>query len=198
MVWGDIMPTFILQNFMDCHPPKQDQIPAVPERIGAWSNFIPASLIEIWIRSGFGFYGDSQLCLLNPDEWVSILDRWVTPISSASARAPVLMSPFGDLFYYRKLAGNEEDISVIYIDSCEVEVISWRLDDFFNGTLCNMNQLRNLMPAQLDWVQKRYGLLERGQIYQMTPPKDGRPISVEKVSAKQAHEKRLDGMQKAI
>ena len=186
------MSTLILQNFIDCHTPAEERATADPERITAWSNYISPGLIELWQQFGFGFYGEAQLNLLNPDEWMHVLDRWVTPSSSAIARAPVLMSPFGDLFYYRKLTEKEEDISVIYIDSCEIEVISWRLEDFFNAKLCNDIQLRNLMPAQLDRIQTRYGKLEPGQIYMMVPPSGDRPISVEKVTALQVHEQRLE------
>jgi len=186
-----MMSTLVMQRFIDSHPPEDKRQPISYERIAAWCGYVPASLIELWSCCGFGFYGKSQLCLLNPDEWLPILNRWITPTESIAERVPVLLSPFGDLFYYRRLPG-EEDISVIYIDTFEVAVINFSLEEFFNGTLCNSNQLRNLMPAQLDRIQKRYGLLAHNQIYRKVPPAKGQPVSVEKVSAHLAHAQLLD------
>ena len=187
------MSTFALQRFIDTHPPDTNRQPVSNERLEAWRGYVPDSLLDLWSLCGFGFFGTSQLCLLNPDEWIPILDRWVTSRSGASGRVPILMSPFGDLYYYRRFSA-EEDISVIYIDTCEAAVISWNLEDFFNGTLCNSIQLRNLMPAQLGRIQARYGLLNPGQVYQMVPPINGQPISVEKAPALWVHENRLNNI----
>jgi hypothetical protein len=181
-----------LYPFISNFPPSDSVRPASPEKVAAWRGVIPQSLLEVWALYGFGFYGAEQLCLLDPDEWKDILDRWVVTSGRKGMRAPLLMSPFGDLFYYRRLTETDEDISVIFTDTSEVQVLSWDLAKFFNGMLCDRRLLqRGLFPAQLERMHRKYGPLEDGQIYQMIPPTDASPIRAEKVPAVQWHLERL-------
>ncbi|MEB2844666.1 hypothetical protein GAO09_28325 [Rhizobiales bacterium RZME27] len=157
-----------LHKFTRKHPPSRQVTPAPAERIESYRDILPASLLELWQRKGFGFYGNRQLALIDPSIWQPVLDRWIISPPGAAVRVPIAMTPFGILLYYRRLTDTEEDVAYFDPVSKETDVLTWKLDDFFNGFLCDTRALESLIPAATEKIaREENGLLATGEAYEI-------------------------------
>lgn len=157
-----------LHKFTKKHPPSRQVTPAPAELIERYRDILPASLLELWQRKGFGFYGNRQLALIDPGIWQPVLDRWIISPPGAAVRVPIAMTPFGILLYYRRLTDTEEDVAYFDPASKETDVLTWKLDDFFNGFLCDAGALESLIPAATEKVaREENGPLAPGEAYEI-------------------------------
>lgn len=155
-----------LHRFIRDHKPAQDVAPAAPALVDACRGILPDSLLELWQKKGIGFYGARQFALIDPRDWQPVLDRWICRSGDEGARIPIALSPFGLLFYFRRLSDTQTDIVYINPVTVETDVIAWGLEDFFSGFMCDPRAVEQLMPPGLiASVWKECGLLEAGQVY---------------------------------
>ncbi|TKT75914.1 GAD-like domain-containing protein [Aquamicrobium sp. LC103] len=157
-----------LDRFVKTHPPSRQVSRASAELIAAYDGRLPASLLELWRRKGLGFYGELQLALIDPRPWQAVLDRWIVSPPDAVTRIPIATTPFGMLFYYRKLTETDEDVAYIDPISNETRDLAWSLDDFFNKTLCDHDFIEAFVsPALVEAACKECGLLATGEVYEI-------------------------------
>jgi hypothetical protein len=158
-----------LQPFVTKNPPRQDNVVATEAQLARFRGRLPEALLELWQKHGFGFYGENLLCLIDPEAWQAVLDRWMVA-GSKTVRTPILLTPFGGLVYHRQLTSEDEDIVLLKPEAKTSEVLIWSLTDFFNGFLCDQASVRDLMPMDgidLAKLQASSGTLEAGEVYQI-------------------------------
>lgn len=66
---------------------------------------LPKEIIELWEEYGFGEYGDGLLKVVDPREYMNSLYTWLG--QKDFNKIPIIVTAFGDIFYYRKLEDNE-------------------------------------------------------------------------------------------
>lgn len=159
-----------LRAFAKAHPPRADNVPASADALARHKGDVPAALLELWRKHGFGFYGDRQICLIEPDAWQATLDRWIVSPPDAVRRVPIALTPFGAIVYYRKLTAADEDVATLDPVTRKVDVVSWSLTEFFNTVLCDPASLDALAPSHLlDAGRREAGALKRGEVYHVDP-----------------------------
>lgn len=159
-----------LHSFVKNHPPQADVRPPEPDAIKPYEGQVPDSLLQLWRKHGWGFYGKRQIALVDPARWQPVLDRWIVSPPDQARRVPIALTPFGLLIYYRKLSEHDEDIAYIDPQSRQTEVLSWSLDDFFKRFLADDASLESLIPAgTLRVAQSENGPLAFEEIYAVDP-----------------------------
>jgi hypothetical protein len=159
-----------LQHFVDTYRPSPDVQRADRELLFKYSKLVPASLLQLWEKVGFGSYGDGQIWIINPEEYNELLRGWLMLDEEDPTRIPLAISAFGHIFYYRRLTDTDEDISVINPHYSTGDVLTWSLDDFFNDYLCDAEAANEaLQIALFQDAVSRYGPLEKGQMFIWTP-----------------------------
>lgn len=156
-----------LGRFVKAHPPSRHVSPAPEDLVAAYEGRLPAGLLELWREKGLGLYGDRQLALVDPRRWQAVLDRWIVSPPDAVQRVPIALTPFGILLYYRKLTATDEDVAGFDPVSKDMDVLTWSLDEFFNGFLCDRKSLDSLIPPRMAQVaREECGPLASGEVYE--------------------------------
>ncbi len=131
----------MLENFKSHYQPDADCSPALEETLKHYENKVPESLIEIWKTSGFGKYNDGLIEFVDPADFENNLWTWLG--REVPNYVPFAISGFGELFYYRKLAEDSEDVCLIDIQYRKIETLVWSMEDFLDEFLPNEAE-RNL------------------------------------------------------
>ena len=170
------MTTIALQHFIATHKPSQKNTRASANTIASYKGFLPDSLLELWQTTGFGFYGDGLIQVINPDDYKEILWAWLLRDEDMT-RLPIALSAFGDIFYYRDLNDEDnednethEDVSFLDPHTPESGCTVWSLNDFFNEWLCDSEVIENFLNKDmLKAATKKHGALEKNQIFTFVP-----------------------------
>lgn len=86
------------------------------------------------------------------------------------SKLPILVTGFGDIFYYRKLSEVDEDICLLNIHYRNIIVCSYSLDDFLKSYIVDeVNYSKILRKELFDQVYAVKGNLKPNDIYFFVP-----------------------------
>ena len=156
------------ENFNSCYKPNADCIPASAETIQKYENKVPESLIELWKTTGFGKYNDGLIELVNPADFEDNLWTWLG--REVPNYVPFAISGFGELFYYRKLTEDEEDVCMIDIQYRKIETLVWSMDGFLDDFITNVVERKMWLREDLFKAAiTQNGKLEKHEVFTFTP-----------------------------
>jgi hypothetical protein len=183
-----------LHSFVIENAPHDGNVRVSQEFAGRFEGQLPSALLELWREHGLGFYGTRQFCLIDPEVWQATLDRWIVSPPAAVSRAPIALTPFGTIVYYRKLTETDEDIATMDPTTRSGAVLSWNLVDFFNRFMCDPKRFDELMPPQLlDMARKEVGPLAAGEVYHADPKLlPMQMLKIRKIDAQALHKQLRD------
>nr|WP_243427518.1 T6SS immunity protein Tdi1 domain-containing protein [Clostridium botulinum] len=124
--------------------------------------------MNYWKEYGFGNYGDGIIKVINPLEYMENFYEWLG--KEDFSKIPIILTAFGDVFYYRKLQDDVEDICLLSIHYRNSIVCSYSLQEFFKSYIVNEQIYNEVLRRKL--FQQAYavkGSLELNQIYFFTP-----------------------------
>lgn len=158
----------MLKNFKTHYQPDADCIPASEETIKQYENKVPESLIEIWKTSGFGKYNDGLIEFVNPTDFEDSLWTWLG--REVPNYVPFAISGFGELFYYRKLTEEDEDVCMIDIQYRKIETLVWSMEDFLDDFLPNVVERKLWLREDLfKEAVIQYGKTEKNEVFTFVP-----------------------------
>jgi hypothetical protein len=158
----------MLENFKSHYQADADCIPAPEETLKRYENKVPESLIEIWKTSGFGKYNGGLIEFVNPADFEDSLWTWLG--REVPNYVPFAISGFGELFYYRKLAEDSEDVCMIDIQYRKIETLVWGMEDFLDDFLPNEDERNTwLREALFKEAITQNGKLEKHEVFTFTP-----------------------------
>jgi hypothetical protein len=182
-----------LHTFVNKNTPDERNVPVSKEFAERFEGRLPMALLELWLEHGFGFYGIRQFCLINPETWQSTLDRWIVSPNNLAARAPIALTPFGTIIYYRKLTESDEDIATLDPTTRSGDILSWNLVDFFNRFMCAPERVDHLIqPQLLEAALKDVGPLAAGEVYHADPVLLPILLKIAKTDAQALHKRLRD------
>lgn len=129
---------------------------------------LPKEYINLLKNYGFGNYGNGIIKVINPFEYADNLYTWLG--KEDDNKLPIMMTAFGDLFYYRKLEEEEEDICVLDIHYKNIELCGYHFEDFVNDFLLNEHNQNILLRKELfSEAIKINGELKFNEIFYFQP-----------------------------
>ena len=129
---------------------------------------LPKEIIELWEDYGFGAYGDGLIKVVDPRAYRNSLYAWLG--RKDLNRIPILVTAFGDIFYYRKLENNENDVSLLNIHYRRTEVCGASYQDFFERYLLDKGVIKRVLRADLyRQAVKKFGRLGDPDIFFFVP-----------------------------
>jgi hypothetical protein len=154
-------------KFLEKFPPTQAAPPG-SDLIEKYSKVLPAQLIELWQTQGIGKYADGYLELVNPDLFNDTLATWLA--KRVPTYVPIVISAFGDLFYYRKLTETDEDVCVLDPHYRSINNCTWSINSFFNDYLTADSFYDTFLRRELFLsAQQIKGPLALNEIYFFVP-----------------------------
>jgi hypothetical protein len=156
-----------LNTFINCYKPvKRGSVNE--EVIQKYEHDFPSNYITLWKEYGFGKYNRGLIEICHPDDFKETLATWLG--KKVDTYFPVAISGFGCLFYYRKLAGMEEDVCLLDPHYRKIDVCTWNLEDFFNIYLCDREIINNVLRKNLFLKSlDKFGLLKENEIFYFEP-----------------------------
>ena len=129
---------------------------------------LPKEIIDLWEGHGFGEYGDGLIKVVDPREYMNSLYSWLG--RKDLSRIPIIVTAFGDIFYYRKLANNENDVSMLNIHYRKIEACGSSYQDFFERYLPDKGVIKKVLRADLyQKAVKKLGKLDYQDIFFFVP-----------------------------
>jgi hypothetical protein len=158
----------VFDIFVKTFIPSNDLIKPDNNIIQQFETILPKELIEFWKQFGFGNYGNGLIKIINPLEYMDSLYEWLG--RKDPSKLPILITGFGDIFYYRKLDENEEDISFLDIHYRKIDVCVYSLSKFFNSYIVDKDIIKELLKRKLfEKAQKKKGDIKHNEIYYFVP-----------------------------
>jgi len=158
----------IFNKFVQTYKPADNLVKPTQQILDWYRDKLPADLLEFWRDYGFGNFGDGVIKVVEPSDYMDSFYAWTG--TRDYAKLPILVTAFGDIFYYRKLSGDNEDISLLDIHYRKINVCEYSLKDFFGKYIVNKELAAGLLKKQLfEQGLSKLGLLKPDDIYYFQP-----------------------------
>ena len=141
------MNTTLIDRFIAEYKPGNDLVKPDKELLDFGRQMLPPEILYLWETYGFGKYGNGFIKVVDPRDYMHSLYTWLG--KQDFSKIPLFVSAFGDIFYYRKLEGEENDISMLDIHYRKVEVCGYSYQEFFEGYILDENVKENVLRRAL-------------------------------------------------
>ena len=155
-------------KFLKKYKPGENLQKPDEEILSFGRQMLPKEIVELWENHGFGEYGDGIIKVVDPREYMNSLYSWLG--RKDSSRIPIIVTAFGDIFYYRKLTDSENDVSMLNIHYRRTEVWGYSYQYFFERYLLDKGVIKKVLRADLyKQAVKKFGRLGYQDIFFFTP-----------------------------
>ncbi|MDR1322195.1 MAG: DUF1851 domain-containing protein [Gracilibacteraceae bacterium] len=156
------------KKFTETFQPAADLVKPDGKILKQYEGVLPAELIGFWRESGLGNYGGGLIKVIDPADYADSLAEWLG--RRDASKVPILVTGFGDIFYYRQLAEGAEDVSFLDVHHRKINVCVWSLTEFFDSFIVNPDIINELLRKELfDEALKKKGRLDHDEIYFFVP-----------------------------
>ncbi len=158
----------LLNEFLNKFPPSQDLIKPDENIINKYKDKLPQEIIDLWKNYGFGNYGDGLIKVINPDDYLDNLFTWLG--KEYDNYVPIMITAFGDIFYYRKLTDTENDICMLSIHYRDIITCTYSYQEFFETYIVKDEIIKELLKKELfNEAINKLGKLTSEEIYYFVP-----------------------------
>ena len=133
----------LVKNFIANYKPGDNLKKPDNEILEFGKKMLPKEIVYLWENYGFGNYGNGIIKLVDPRDYMNSLYSWLG--EKDFNKIPIMMSAFGDIFYYRNLENNENDVSLLDIHYRQIDVCAYSYQDFFNDYIINGEIKKNVL-----------------------------------------------------
>ncbi len=158
----------IVDKFLNKYVPGIELQTPTSQTLEQFQDILPKELLGFWQEYGFGDYGNGLLKVINPDEYKDSLYIWLG--EENPNRVPILMTAFGNLFYYRKLSETENDVCMLDIHYRRIINCGNSFNEFFEEFIVNYEIEEKLLNKELfESAVKEKGTLDEDEIFLFAP-----------------------------
>lgn len=154
-----------LQGFVAALPPDADVVRPSEDFLAYAEGRMPAALVSLWRDHGIGFYGDQRVAVLDPGEWMQVLQTWLGPDVTS---VPIVATSFGHLYHYDQVGGQDR-IQCLDPHFQSNTVVSNDLVEFFEEHLPGGGSHVSDLEGPRGGARQKLGRLETGEIYYFVP-----------------------------
>ena len=157
-----------MKKFVKKFKPSENLQKPDEEVLKFFKKILPNEIIELWEEYGFGEYGNGLIKVVNPRDYMNSLYAWLGRIDYT--KIPIIVTAFGDIFYYRKLEDDKNDVSMLDIHYRKIAVCSYSYQDFFEKHIVDKKVIKNILRINLyKKAAKKLGVLNYNDIFFFVP-----------------------------
>ena len=157
-----------MKKFIKKFKPSKNLQKPDEETVSFYKKILPKEIIELWEEYGFGEYGDGLIKIVNPKDYINNLYMWLGQIDYT--KIPIIVTAFGDIFYYRKLENDKNDVSMLNIHYRKIIVCSYSYQNFFGKYITARKVIKNVLRDNLyKKAIKKLGRLNNKDIFFFVP-----------------------------
>ncbi|OUM60821.1 hypothetical protein PIROE2DRAFT_62905 [Piromyces sp. E2] len=129
---------------------------------------LPEEYVTLVKEYGFGNYGNGIIKVINPFAYADSLYTWLG--KKDENKLPIMMTAFGDLFYFRKIDETESDICSLDVHYKDIKVCSIDFEEFVEDYLLDEEIEDLVLRKQLfSEAFERDGELKLNEIFLFVP-----------------------------
>lgn len=133
-----------------------------PEVILKYQDKVPAELLEIWKDYGFGTFMNGYLKVINPDEYIELLQE---SYFRSDIAIPVMATAFGDIITWEK----QQFVAIVEYRYSRNDIMIKRFDLFLRLLKDNSFKNRFFSLAAYDEAVSQYGHLGYNECFGYVP-----------------------------
>ena len=157
-----------MKKFIKKFKPSENLQKPDEDILNFFKEILPNEIINLWEEYGFGDYGNGLIKIINPRDYMNSLYAWLGRIDNT--RIPIILTAFGDIFYYRKLEDGKNDISMLDIHYRKTIVCSYSYQAFFEKYIVDKKIIKNVLRIDLyKKAVKKIGKLNDKDIFFFVP-----------------------------
>ena len=162
------MNTGLMDRFIDEYRPGANLKKPDKELLDFGEKMLPGEILSLWEDYGFGEYGNGFIKVVDPRDYMHSLYTWLG--KQDFSKIPLMISAFGDIFYYRKLSDKDNDISMLDIHYRKIDVCAYSYQDFFAGYILDDGVKENILRRTLfDKAVNKHGALAENECFYFVP-----------------------------
>lgn len=158
----------LFDEFLKKFPPESDLEKPSEEVLDNLSRILPEELIDFWKKYGFGNYGNGIIKVINPLDYMDSLYTWLG--KEDFSKIPILITGFGDIFYFRQLSEEVNDVCLLDIHYRQINVCTYSFEEFFEDFITDDEIIEDVLKKDLfmEAFQNK-GTLKRSEIFCFVP-----------------------------
>ena len=137
----------LIKKFVENYKPGENLTKPDEKILEFGKQMLPPERIYLWETYGFGDYGNGIIKVVDPRDYMNSLYTWLG--GQDFNKIPIMVSAFGDIFYYRKLEENENDISLLNIHYRKIDVCTYSYQEFFDKYIIDASIKENVLRQNL-------------------------------------------------
>ena len=158
----------LIDNFVKVYTPGTELTKPDEELLNFANQMLPPEIVYLWQEYGFGDYGNGLIKVVDPRDYMQSLYSWLG--TQDFHKIPIMVSAFGDIFYYRKLDEEENDVSMLNIHYRKTEVCAWSYELFFKSFITDPEIQENVLRKSLfDQAVTTLGTLKHNEAFFFVP-----------------------------
>ena len=158
----------LITNFVKAYAPGKELGKPDETLLEFAKQMLPPEIVYLWTEYGFGDYGDGLIKVVDPRDYMDSLYSWLG--SQDFHKIPIMVSAFGDIFYYRKLENDENDVSLLDIHYRRIDVCTYSYEEFFEKYISNAEIKEKVLRKNLfDQAVEKLGSLKYNEAFFFVP-----------------------------
>src|SRR5690606_12136571 len=167
---NDSVETSLIDKFLTVFPPDGKNKPVSTSQLRKYDKRLPASIIELWKRGGFGNYGRGEIKIVNPDDYEKTLMGWLMRNEVDDSRTVVALSSFGTIFYHRQIDDEVDDVSFLDPHTSTSGVVSFSGEGFVSALASDETGRKQLLKTSIfNDLTRRHGEIPATDIFYYVP-----------------------------
>jgi hypothetical protein len=158
----------LIDNFVKVYTPGTELAKPDKKLLEFADKMLPSEIGYLWKEYGFGDYGDGLIKVVDPRDYMHSLYSWLG--TRDFKKIPILVSAFGDIFYFRKLDEEENDVSLLNIHYRKIEVCAYSFEEFFRSFITDTKIQEDVLRKSLyDQAIAKLGILKHNEAFFFVP-----------------------------
>lgn len=158
----------LIDNFVKIYTPGKELAKPDEALLNFAEQMLPPEIVYLWQEYGFGDYGDGLIKVVDPRDYMQSLYSWLG--GQDFHKIPIMVSAFGDIFYYRKLDEEENDVSMLNIHYRKIEVCAYSYVGFLKRFITDPEVMENVLRKSLfDQATAKLGALKHDEAFFFVP-----------------------------
>ena len=158
----------LIDNFVKVYTPGTELTKPDETLLNFANQMLPPEIVYLWQEYGFGDYGNGLIKVVDPRDYMQSLYSWLG--AQDFHKIPIMVSAFGDIFYYRKLDEEEDDVSMLNIHYRKTEGCAWSYELFFKSFITDPEIQENVLRKSLfDQAVATLGTLKHNEAFFFVP-----------------------------
>lgn len=158
----------LIDNFVKEYTPGKDLKKPDDKLLEFANQMLPEEIVYLWEEYGFGDYGDGLIKVVDPRDYMHSLYSWLG--GQDFNKIPIMVSAFGDIFYYRRLEEGENDVSLLDIHYRKIDVCTYSYEEFFDDYILDPEIKEDILRKDLfDQATAKLGSLKHNEAFFFVP-----------------------------